>query len=65
MNDVLEHLMGEELFLLAVRSADEPLLLNAIDDELDRRARAAQLRRISFGAPRARGRVARGLKTAA
>ena len=64
MNDVLAHLMGEELFLLAVRSADEPLL-NAIDDELDRRARAAQLRRISFGAPRARGRVARGLKTAA
>ena len=64
MNDVLAHLMGEELFLLAVRSADEPLL-NAIDDELDRRARAAQLRRISFGAPRARGRVARRLKTAA
>ena len=64
MDGVLEHLMGEELFLLAVRSADEPLL-NAIDDELDRRARAAQLRRISFGAPRARGRVARGLKIAA
>ena len=64
MDGVLAHLMGEELFLLAVRSADEPLL-NAIDDELDRRARAAQLRRISFGAPRARGRVARGLKTAA
>ena len=64
MDGVLEHLMAEELFLLAVRSADEPLL-NAIDDELDRRARAAQLRRISFGAPRARGRVARGLKTAA
>jgi len=64
MNDVLEHLMGEELFLLAVRSADEPLL-NAIDDELDRRARAAQLRRISFGAPRARGWEDRRVKTAA
>ena len=64
MKDVLAHLTGEELCLLAVGSAAEPLL-DAIDDELDRRARAAQLRRISFGAPRARGWEDRRVKTAA
>jgi hypothetical protein len=62
MKDVLAHLTGEELCLLAVGSAAEPLR-DAIDDEFDRRARATQLRRISFSAPQARGREDLGLKT--
>jgi len=54
MKDVLAHLTGEELCLLAVGSAAEPLH-DAIDDEFDRRASAAQLRRISFSVAAVRG----------
>ena len=48
---ILSHMTGEELFVLAVTSSDK--VIDAVEAELDRRARSAQTRRMHPVASRA------------